>query len=322
MFDPELESFKTAIDLRAYAATQGYVLDRKGSWRGSAVMRYANGDKVIIKRDGDGHYVYFSVRDDRDHGTIIDLAQHRLRLSFGDLRKELRPWIGRAADELPYPPLPTTTKDRLRVEKAYAMMQDAPRHPYLENERAIPPALLQLDRFAGRVRIDGRGNAVFPHFDRQGLSGFELKNRGFTGFASGGTKGLWLSNERPDDKRLIFCEAAIDALSYAVLFPDDHARYASFGGQVSPLQREFIRMAAAAMPGDADIVAATDADVEGGKLADVVRDAVALTGRDDLSFVLRQPDGFKDWNDQLRKRPRSPLPGRPQTPSLQVKLTG
>jgi hypothetical protein len=70
MFDPELESFKTAIDLRAYAASQGYVLDRKESWRGSAVMRHAGGDKVIIKRDADGHYVYFSVRDEcrsRDH---------------------------------------------------------------------------------------------------------------------------------------------------------------------------------------------------------------------------------------------------------------
>ena len=30
MVDSELESFKTNIDLRAYAAGQGYQLDRKG----------------------------------------------------------------------------------------------------------------------------------------------------------------------------------------------------------------------------------------------------------------------------------------------------
>src|SRR5579871_5649743 len=141
MFDPELESFKTSIDLRAYAASQGYVLDRKESWRGSAVMRHTNGDKVIIKRDADGHYVYFSVRDEADHGTIIDFVQHRLRLNFGDLRKELRRWIGRQAAMLPYPPLAPATKDRMRVERAYARMQDAARHPYLESERAIPAAL-------------------------------------------------------------------------------------------------------------------------------------------------------------------------------------
>src|SRR5580698_64348 len=49
MSDPELESFKT-IDLRAYAAGQGYQLDRKASWRGSAVMRNQSDDKIIIKR--------------------------------------------------------------------------------------------------------------------------------------------------------------------------------------------------------------------------------------------------------------------------------
>ena len=316
MFDPELESFKTSIDLRAYAASQGYVLDRKESWRGSAVMRHANGDKVIIKRDADGHYVYFSVRSDTDHGTIIDFAQHRLGLTFGALRKELRPWIGKSAEVLPYPPLPTTTKDKMRVETTYARMQDAPRHPYLENDRAIPAALLQSDRFAGRIRIDKRGNAVFPHFDREGLCGFELKNRGFTGFASGGTKGLWLSRDQPDDGRLVFSEAAIDALSYAVLFPDDRTRYASIGGQLNPTQPELMRVAAAAMPPDSKIIAAMDADVEGRKLADVVRQAVELTGRDDLSFDFHEPVGFKDWNDQLRKRPKSPLPSRPREPSV------
>jgi len=40
MSDPELESFKTSIDLRAYAAGQGYQLDDKASWRGTSVMRH------------------------------------------------------------------------------------------------------------------------------------------------------------------------------------------------------------------------------------------------------------------------------------------
>jgi hypothetical protein len=59
--DSELESFKPSIDLRAYAAGQGYQLDRKESWRGSSVMRHPGGDKVIIKRGTDNHYLYFSV---------------------------------------------------------------------------------------------------------------------------------------------------------------------------------------------------------------------------------------------------------------------
>jgi Toprim-like/Protein of unknown function (DUF3991) len=307
--DDELEKFKTDIDLRAYAASHGFQLDRKESWRGSSVMRHPNGEKIIIKRGTDGHYIYFSVHRSDDNGTIIDFVQNRTRMSIGAVRKELRSWIGRDAAPAPFPELPKTNKDRVRVEAEYARMQDAPCHPYLENERGIPAQLLEDPRFIGRIRIDARNkNAVFPHFDQQGLCGFEIKNSRFTGFAAGATKGLWSSNEFLDDKRLVFSEGAIDSLSYAVLFPDEHTRYASIGGQLNPIQPELIRAAILAMPAHSEIVAAMDADAEGNKLAQVVRQAVELSGRDDLRFVFHEPFGFKDWNDQLRAKNPLSLP--------------
>jgi hypothetical protein len=315
MFDAELEDFKIKIDLRAYAAGQGYQLDVRNSWRGTSVMRHpATDDKVIIKRALDSHYIYFSVRDDRDNGSIIDFIQFRQRLSLGAVRKELRPWIGVPPIPVPvFPSLPKTEKDRLKVETAYAAMQDTiDRHPYLERERALPGDLLAQERFAGRVRIDDRGNAIFPHFDAEGLSGYEIKNKDFTGYASGGSKALWLSHEMPEDSRFVVTESAIDALSHAVLFPDDHARYASIGGKPNPQQPELIRAAVARMPVGSEIVAAMDADTDGAALAAVVRRAVELSGRSDLRFVMQEPFGFKDWNDQLRARPKPPLPHRPQ----------
>jgi hypothetical protein len=312
MFDLELERFKKDIDLRAYAASQGYRLDPKESWRGSAVMRHAAGDKIIIKRDADSHYVYFSVRDDGDHGTIIDFASRRLGFSLGAVRKELRPWIGMPSSALPtFPPLPTVAKDRLRVYREHARMPDAPNHPYLVNERGIPAELLTDERFAGRVKIDARGNAVFPHFDADGLTGYEIKNRDFTGFATGGVKALWVSNAREDDNCIVFCESAIDALSHATLFTNDRTRYASIGGKPNPVQPELIRAAVARMPAGSEIVAAMDADVDGRKLAVVVRDAVERSGRDDLRFQAQEPSEFKDWNDQLRGRPRVSSPIAP-----------
>jgi hypothetical protein len=315
MFDPELEAFKTGIDLRAYAARQGYELDRHESWRGSAVMRHAAGDKIIIKRDADGHYVYFSIRDDRDNGSIIDFIKHRRRLTLGEVRKALRPWIGMPSSALPpFPPLPKVAKDRFRIEREYDRMQDALRHPYLENERGIPGGVLSLDRFAGRIKIDSRGNAVFPHVDAEGLSGYELKNRGFIGFASGGIKALWVSNAKDDDNRIVFCESAIDALSYAMLFPDDHTRYASIGGKPSPAQTELIRATVARMPVSSEIIAAMDADTEGRKLSDVVKRAVELSGRVDLRFRHDEPERTKDFNDELRARPKLSVPYRPEEP--------
>ncbi len=318
--DAELEAFKSRVDLRAYAASQGYQLDAKESWRGSSVMRHPNGDKVVIKRGDDGHYVYFSVRRDGDSGSIIDFVQRRQNVTIGVVRKELRPWLGMPPAGLPvFPALPKTAKDRVRVETEFARMQEATRHPYLENERCIPAAVLELERFAGRVRMDARGNAVFPHFDVEGLCGYEIKNKGFTGFASGGSKGLWFSRIRPEDNRLVFCESAIDALSHAALFPepDDRARYASIGGQVNPIQPELIRAAAARMPAGSEIIAAMDADADGAKLAGMVRHAVELSRRDDLRFSVQEPFGFKDWNDQLKNTRTSLLPTAP-VPSLKA----
>ena len=72
----ELEDFKTEINLTEYAAGQGYVLDRRASSRNSAVMRRDDGDKVMIARGQDRHWIYFSVRDDADNGTIIDFVQN------------------------------------------------------------------------------------------------------------------------------------------------------------------------------------------------------------------------------------------------------
>jgi len=302
MFDPELESFKTSIDLRAYAANQGYTLDRKKSWRGSAVMRHLNGDKIIISRKPDGHYTYWSVRDDRDHGTIIDFVAHRKGLNLGGIRKELRAWAGVPPSSLPFlPELVAIPKNRGKVQERYATMKVTRRHPYLEEERGIPALVLQHWRFEGRIKIDDHGAAVFPHFDSEGLCGYEVKNRGgFTGFAPGGTKGLWLSKTSLADRCLVICESAIDALSFAVLFPDGQARYASIGGKPNSIQPDLIRAQVKLLPQGSGVIAAMDSDDAGNHLAEVVRQAVEGATRPDVAFRHHEPRGFKDWNDQLR----------------------
>lgn len=307
--DDELEAFKNQIDLREYAADQGYKLDRKESWRGSSVMR-RGGDKIIIKRNGNGHYVYFSVRDDLDNGSIIDFIQKRQRLSLGNVRKELRQWAGRPPSPLPlFPALEKTTRDRLRVETEYRRMQEASRHPYLEQERCLPAPLLASPRFAGRIRIDARGNAVFPHFDEKGLCGYELKNRGFTGFAKGGEKGLWFSRTSPEDQRLILAESAIDALSYAVLFPDSLARYASIGGSPNPKQPGLIQAALLKMPAGSEIVSAMDHDEAGQVLTALIQNAVTASGRQDIAFRIHSPEQQDaDWNQVLQDRCKPSFP--------------
>ena len=319
VFDPELESFKTSIDLRVYAAAQGYSLDQKQSCRGSAVMRHANGDKIIIKLDGrDGHFVYFSVRDDGDNGTIIDFVARRMQLTLGAIRKELRPWLQPSSRPLPaFTPMVKTAKDRGRVEAEFAKTTVALRQPYLVEQRGIPASLLESPRFIGQVRVDQRGNVAFPHFDETGISGMELRNFRHKGFSPGGVKALWSSNVFPEDNYLLLCESGIECLSHAVLFPDERTRYVSVAGKLNAsVQPELIRVAAARMPVGSKIVAAMNADAAGRDLGAAVKQAVERSGRRDLFFESQEPSGAKDWNDVLRSARRSPSPCRHGEPSL------
>jgi hypothetical protein len=313
--DIELDTFKREIDLRQFAVSLGYEIDRRESWRGSTVLRRGV-DKIVVKRNGNGHYVFFSVREDDDHGTVIDFVQRRQNLSLGAVRKLLRPWIGGPATPMQFPALEPTSSDRMRVECAYRAVADVSRYPYLEQDRCVPAVVLWSPRFVGRMRMDSRGNTVFPHFDAVGLCGYEIKNRGFTGFAAGGQKGLWFSHTRRDDRRLILAESAIDALSHAALFPDeeDQTRYASLGGKPSRRQMGLLQATIAKLPEGAEIVAAFDADLAGRSLTAEVYQVVANVARSDLIFKSHLPmQEGKDWNQVLQNRYRSrrmKLPGR------------
>lgn len=298
----ELETFKTAINLTAYAAGQGYQLDRKESSRSSVVMRHPDGDKIIIARNQSGHWVYFSVKDEADNGSIVDFIQNRTGQNLGQVRQALRAWRGNGLPVTSYAPqIERSHKDRGRIVATYQRMQILTRsHAYLE-ERGIPGAILTNPRFADRIRTDSRGNTVFPHFDKAGLCGYEIKNRGFTGFSPGGEKGLWFSQVKKSDNCLVIAESAIDALSYAALFPDKGTRYASIGGKLNPHQPELLQRAAEKMPSHSDIVIATDADPAGEELAQQIGNLVQETGRRDLALVrARPPLENSDWNDQLQ----------------------
>ena len=175
-------------------------------------------------------------------------------------------------------------------------------HPYLVHERALPASLLESPRFAGTVRIDARGNAIFPHHDADGLCGYEIKNHGFTGFSKGGEKGLWSSNDFPDDQCIMFGESAIDVKSYAALSPDPHTRYRSMSGKPNPRQPGLIVSAIVAMPPGSRIITGMDADKDGRELVSVVWQAFEFSGRTDMTIENHEPSGGKDWNELLQAR--------------------
>ena len=299
----ELERFKTEINLVEYAQSQGYQYISQASSRNSAVLRHDNGDKIVVATDTDGHGVYFSVRDDADNGTIIDFVQNRSNLSLGGVRKELRNWKDesrvRGFKFRPRDKPQPTNSDRLSIIKAASNFEVVQSHPYLE-KRGISQSILKSDRFIGTVAIDSRGNAIFPHYDRDGLTGFTIKNDSFTGFSKGGTKALWQSKQKEGDRRLVITESAIDAMSYHQLFTDKNPNtcYISTGGTVSSSQLELTLTAMAEMTKiGGEIVIATDNDKAGNKLFKTL--ANVAPSKSKISRDL--PKQGKDWNELLQK---------------------
>lgn len=310
--DMELERFKTEISLAEYAAAVGYEIDRRESSRSSIVMRRAE-DKIIVSTDQDGHGIYFSVREDHDHGSIIDFVRRRKGgLNLGQIRKELRPWLARLARtsfsyrppqlEMEIKKPAPTTRERQQQHVLATMMRPAQgRHHYLEHVRKLKPETLADPRFVSVVWIDGKGNAVFPHYDRQGLAGFELKNEGFTGFSRNGRKAVWRSGNLANlanlahAGRVVLVESAIDAMSHAQLSQDKDAAYLSTGGSMSNHQRELVRSVLGKVAArGAEIVIATDNDEGGEKLAEGLARLVPVGVR-----CSRVRPAAKDWNDDL-----------------------
>lgn len=305
----ELEAFKTRVNLTEFAASEGFVLDAKASSRNSAVMRHPAGDKIIVGRGEDGHWIYFSVRDPADNGTIIDFVQRCQGGTLGQVRQVLRPWIGSTPvsgrthlDPRQYVrDLAPVSRDLVSIRARFGGMAPiGPDNQFLVGTRRIPSRLLALPAVAETIRVDDRGNVCFGHYNDDGLCGYEIKNRGFTGFAAGGVKGLWSSRPSGTDRRLVVAETAIDALSHAAL-RGVHGRFASIAGQMNPHQPALLRAAMDELPANGCIALAFDNDAGGDALTEQVSTIFTEVGRSDITIVEdRPPSRGMDWNDVLR----------------------
>lgn len=286
--DNELDYFKTSLSLVDVAASYGYGVDGQASSRNSIIMRGPGDDKIIVANH-QGTYVYFSVRDETDNGTVIDFIQKRTQKTLGQVRKELRVFAGTSAPSVPsLLPRPEPSETNIPgVLAAYAAMTAAQDNLFLR-QRGLTPATLASPRFATAMRQDKRSNIAFPHYGVEGLCGYELRNHGFYMFAKGGVKRTWLSTNLQSATTVFVVESAIDALSHAQCFPNDYA-YLSIGGAMSPEQVIYVGTLVAGK----HLIAGTDNDKDGEKFAQQLE---ALTGY--AGFVRERPHK-KDWNDLI-----------------------
>jgi Toprim-like/Protein of unknown function (DUF3991) len=312
MSDSELECFKTEIHLAELANSYGYELDRRESSRASFVMCHQDGDKIVVATDTDGHSIFFSVRDDNQHGSVIDFVKWKEGVSLGQARQILRRWRANptsffptAQKGQPLRPEPLT-HDGAAIHAQWLRMRPYTRaysRGYLE-KRGLTARTISA--FSERIGVDQRGNIVFRHDDLVGVSGWEVKNGGFTGFSAGGRKALFGCKvgfpHKDVSPLLVVTESAIDAMSYYQLNPGP-GFYLSFAGSMSPEQHGLLEYALNRYR-DARIVAATDGDPQGEKFAEVI-----CTIRPDAMRAI--PLIGKDWNDTLRVSGKDSFPQLP-----------
>lgn len=315
----DLDAYKRDVNLVEYAISCGYELRKKESYRAARVLKHSGDNhKIVVARDAtDNHWVYFAIQPgyvgpqgrgaDRgaDNGTIVDFMLSRAR-GRGDMKyvhEECRRWLGRPAPQRTRPehevqPSHPSERDRLAVTMRFHAARAATSHPYLQ-ERGLRIQTLQDPRFRDSWRTDRRGNALFAHRDAEGISGFEVKNRGFTGFASGGIKSVWHSKAFAGDRVLVVAESAIDAMSYHQMHPRADARYMSIGGMPNEGQLALLERAASKMAAGSTIIAAVDADRGGDLLHGVLERRMAQSH---VRFARHSPaiERGKDWNDVLR----------------------
>jgi hypothetical protein len=177
---------------------------------------------------------------------------------------------------------------------------------YLIRERCLPEAIVRAAVAKGCLR-DGYHAAWFAHTDAQGaVCGAELRGPETHICLGGSVKTLFRfqpGSVQPV-RRLVICEAAIDALSFAAL---DQVRapgtlYASTAGGMGPETIAAIQTHLAAMKAlpDAVLVVATDDDDAGNAFADTLYRLADDAG---VAFMRRlPPDRAKDFNQTLKNR--------------------
>ena len=298
---PDFKQLKEEINLADYASSIGYTLDKKKSTKSSLVMAHEHNDKIIISKPRNV-WIYFSVYDDRDNGTVIDFVKNRSQKSFYEIGRDLHGWLSNplnlSIQNAPF--LKKKSADPKRIRRLFRYCEPAINHAYLQS-RSIPDALLRHPRFYGRIFQDQFRNAVFPHFKKGEVCGLELRGENINLFVRGSEKTLWRSNRLNSDDTLLIAETPIDAFSYQAIHGLSKGFYTATCGGFSPNQGEIIQKLVSGVSWIKEIILITDNDEGGDKITARLEQLILQTNYEG-SMIRHSPQKRGcDWNDVLNQ---------------------
>lgn len=276
-------------------------------------LKYRNGNEhIIVNHDGKGWWDAQRPRGTPDSSGDVFALCRRLdpAMKWREVCSTLGALVGVEPKGAAYVAQKVARTDERSPAERWAERKSLYRGGkvwnYLIGERCLPEAIVRAAVAKGCLR-DGYHAAWFAHTDEQGaVCGAELRGPD-THMCLGGTVKT-LFRFQPGSvqpvRRLVICEAAIDALSFAAL---DQAYmpgtlYASTAGGMGPETIAAIQTHLAAMKAlpEAVLVVATDDDDAGNAFADTLYRLADDAGVD---FTRRlPPDRAKDFNQTLKNR--------------------
>ena len=303
--DDELRDFKTQINLVDFAISYGYEIDRGKSTKRETVLRHDAHDKILVTQGEDNHWVYCSVHNQQNKGTIVDLVQSLEQCNLGEARKILRRWNGFSpAQERARTVEPRAAEQKKSSEEILAYLKrykSLVESEYLVS-RGIDSATLNDPLFAGQIIKGYEGAALFPHRNLSGVCGYEIKKPGFTGFAEGATKSFWRSNIPEQVDVIAVVESGIEALSHFQAKRPSNTLYFSTAGNwskdVDGLLLAAIQKYRASNP-DLAVWAAFNNDAGGDRQAQRLKELAQQVEFQNVKFD-QPPQREQDWNDVVR----------------------
>ena len=284
----------------------GYLLDKPESTRNALKYRAGKGETIIVNHEGRG---WWDTGSD-EKGDVFSLVQHLTPgLKFWDVCRELGHLVGLEPKGAEYVrERKARTPDvapALRWKEKKELTSGTKIWAYPTEARCLPERVPRRPILTGCIR-DGYHAAWFCHRDDTGtVCGAELRGPETKGMCLSGTVKT-LFRFQPGlartVRRLVVCESAIDALSYAALDSERtrETMYSSTAGGMGPETVEALTAELVEMAKDpaAVLVAATDNDEPGnryaGRLADLAREA-------GVRVIRRIPHSdAKDFNDALK----------------------
>ncbi len=292
----ELEDLRDRVPCGALLEQAGFAVDRQESTR--RAVKYRRGAEIVIViHEGRG---WFDPLSDAK-GDVFSLAGHLDGVAFVDALDRVASLVGFVSREPVWTPSAgeslTSRPIQDRWEQRRKPWRGSMAWRYLRDGRHLPEAIIR-DAIRHNVLREGpHGSMWAAHVDANGtVTGWEERGPDWRGFSTGGSKVLFRLGS-PEATRLCVTEAAIDAMSLAAFEGSrEGSLYLSTGGGWSPATDAALRKLAA-RPG-AQLVAATDANIQGETFAGRLRDVADAAGCD----WLRLMPPVEDWNDALRAR--------------------